>query len=259
MLDFGIPGGTFVHRENTPSPSEGAPSQEHSSAMDEVSRQIQRGLLPAETPRVPGFDLAAGTRLGHQGPGRTLWDLFDLRSGRSGLVNLNVQGDGMPPGLFLALSRALLRELGQDQEDLQGLLARLNSGLAAASIQGVDQYVEAGVLLPTEEGVEWAGAGSCPGGVIRRNGVFQEFSTHGPPLGMMEGFLYGTERVELGAGDSVLVLSHVPQGVFRGAADLVSSLQGKPAGQVVATLHKALGKAQPESDFEASVLFVRKQ
>ena len=89
--------------------------------------------------------------------------------------------------------------------------------------------------------------------------MFEEFSTHGPPLGMMEGFLYGTERMELGAGDAVVVLSDISPGVFRGAADLVASLQGKPAGEVVSTLHRALAKAEPDTSVEATVLFLRKQ
>jgi serine phosphatase RsbU (regulator of sigma subunit) len=233
--------------------------EDQQQLVDEISRRIQRGLLPGTAPRLPGFDLAAGTRLVDDGPGRTMWDFFHLRDGRTGLVNLNVQGEGLPPGHYLAVARSLLRELGRDHDDLQGFLARVNSGLAAAVVEGVDQYVEAGVLLPYEGGVEWAGAGRCPGAVIRRNGVFEEFTAHGPPLGMMEGFLYGTERMELGAGDAVIVLSEVSQGIFRGAADLVSSLQGKPVGDVVSTLHKALAKAQPEVSVEASVLFVRKQ
>ncbi|MFH1764032.1 MAG: SpoIIE family protein phosphatase [Gemmatimonadota bacterium] len=227
--------------------------------VQEISRVIQRGLLPSEAPRIPGFDIAAGTSLVEDGPGRTLWDYFHLRGGNTGLVSLNVQGSGLPPGLYLAVARSLLRELGQDHDDLQGLLARLNSGLAAAAVEGMDQYVEAGILVPGEGGVEWAGAGRCPGAVIRRDGVFEEFSTHGPPLGMMGGFLYGTERMELGAGDAVIVLSEASQGIFRGAADLVASLRGKPVGEVVSTLHKALAKARPDASVEASVLFVRKQ
>jgi serine phosphatase RsbU (regulator of sigma subunit) len=233
--------------------------EDQNSSVDEISRVIQRGLLPAEVPRITGFDIAAGTSLVEDGPGRTLWDHFQLRGGKTGLVSLNVQGDGLPPGHYLGVARSLLRELGRDHDDLQGFLARVNSGLAAAVLEGMDQYVEAGILLPSEGGVEWAGAGRCPGAVIRRNGVFEEFSTHGPPLGMMEGFLYGTEKMELGAGDSVIVLSEVSKGIFRGAADLVASLQGKPVGEVVSTLHKALAKAQPEVPVEASVLFVRKQ
>ena len=76
---------------------------------------------------------------------------------------------------------------------------------------------------------------------------------------MMAGFQYGTERMELGAGDAVIVLSETSQGIFRGAADLVASLQGKPAAEVVTMVHKALAKALPEVSVEASVLFVRKQ
>lgn len=233
-------------------------SQDIHPSFAEISRIIQRGLLPSEAPRISGFDIAAGTSLVEDGPGRTLWDHFRLKDGRTGLVNLNVQGEGLPPGHYLALARSLMRELARDYEDLQGFLARVNSGLAAGGVEGMDQYLEAGVLLPSDGGVEWAGAGRCPGAVIRRSGVFEEFSTHGPPLGMMEGFLYGTQKLELGVGDAVIALSEVSQGIFRGAADLVASLRGKPVGDVVTTLHKALAKAHPSGAVETSVLFVRK-
>ena len=126
-------------------------------------------------------------------------------------------------------------------------------------VEGMEQYVEAGILLPSSGGVEWAGAGRCPGAIIRRTGVFEEFSTHGPPLGMLEGFLYGTQQMKLGAGDAVIVLSEASQGIFRGAADLVASLQGNLVGEIVTTVHKALKKAQPGGAVETSVLFVRKQ
>lgn len=225
----------------------------------EMSRLLQRGLIPVDAPRIRGFDIAAGTNLEEEGEGRTVWDFAELQDGRTALVTLNVQGVGLPPGHYLAMARTLLREIARDHSDLNGLLARVNSGLAAGGVEGMEQYVEAGVLLPWDGGVEWAGAGGCPGAIIRRSGVFQEFSTHGPPLGMMEGFLYGTQRMELGAGDAVIVLSAASQGLFRGAADLVASLQGKPAGEVVTVVQEALKKAHPEGGLETSVLFVRRQ
>jgi sigma-B regulation protein RsbU (phosphoserine phosphatase) len=165
----------------------------------------------------------------------------------------------LPAAHYLAQTRGLLRELARDHQSLQGLLARVNSGLAVAGIEGMDQFVEAGVLLPSPRRVEWVGAGRCPGAILRRNGVFQEFSTHGPPLGMLEGFQFAPQIMELSAGDAVIVLSQAPSGVFRGAADLAASLQGKPVAEVVSTIHRALGKALPESSPESSVLFVRKQ
>jgi CRP-like cAMP-binding protein len=37
--------------------------------MGEMSRLLQRGLMPAEAPRIGGFDIAAGTNLVEDGPG----------------------------------------------------------------------------------------------------------------------------------------------------------------------------------------------
>lgn len=226
---------------------------------EEISRVIQRGLIPREAPRVKGYDIAAGTNLEDQGRGGTVWDFTTLKDGRTAILALNVQGEGLPPGHYLAIARSLIRELAKDQEGLDGLLARVNAGLAAAVVEGMEQYVEAGVLLPWDGHVEWAGAGRCPGGVIRRTGIFEEFSSHGPPLGMLEGFLYGTQRMELGVGDAVIVLSEASQGIFRGAADLVASLQGKPVGDIVSTVQRALKKAQAEEPGETSILFIRRQ
>ena len=236
-------------------------SKAKADALDlrDLSRVIQRGLLPRKAPRIGGYDIAAGTSLGEGAAGRTVWDHFEMSGGSVGLAAFNVLGEGLPPAHYLVVARSLVRELARDQGDLRGLLARLNSGLASGAVEGMEQFIEAGVLLPSPSGVEWAGAGRCPGGVIRRTGVFQEFTSHGPPLGMLGGFHYGTERLELGSGDSVLVLSEASQGIFRGAADLVASLHGKPVGEVVSTLQKALNKARQDVEPDISILFARKQ
>ena len=233
--------------------------KDRNRSSEEISRTIQRGLIPREAPKINGYDLAAGTILEDSGRGGTIWDFVPLKNGRTAIMTLNVQGEGLPPGHYLAMARGLLRELGKDYEGLDGILARVNSGLATAVVGGMEQYVEAGILLPIEGTVEWAGAGRSLGGIIRRTGIFEEFSSHGPPLGMMEGFRYGTQQTELGAGDAVIVLSEGTQGIFRGAADLVSSLQGKPVAQVVETVQKALRKAEPDKPVEASILYLRKQ
>jgi hypothetical protein len=69
-------------------------------------------------------------------------------------------------------------------------------------------------------------------------------SLRGPPRpsGCSKGFNTGRKRYEIGTGDMVIVVSTASTGLFRGAADLVSTLQQKPAGEVVATVHKAIHK-----------------
>lgn len=224
----------------------------------EVSRVMQAGLLPSVAPRVSGFDIAAGTTTEETGRGGSVWDWITLGDGRTALLTLDVRQDGFPAAHHLGVARAVLRGLAGDQASLPLILARANEALSAAAIDGLDQFVDVGALVLGGEGVEWASAGRVPGGIIRRDGSFQEFGAHGPPLGMMGGFKYNVQTLSMGSGDTAFVLSHASPGLFLGAADLMAQLHGKPAGEVVATLHRAIRKAQGEQRTETSVLYARR-
>jgi CRP-like cAMP-binding protein len=223
----------------------------------EVSRFMQAGLLPRVAPRIDGFDVAAGTTTEEVGRGGSVWDWVEL-GGRTALVTMDVRQEGFPPAYQVGVARAVLRSVAKVESTLPGLLARMNDALADAAVEGLDQYVDVGLLVADAGGVEWASAGRVPGGIIRRDGTFDELAAHGPPLGMLAGFKYGAQRLTMSSGDTAFVLSHGSQGLFLGAADLMAQLHGKPAGEVVATLHKAIRKAQGGDRAETSVLYARK-
>jgi len=224
----------------------------------EVSRIMQATLLPTVAPRIEGFDVAAGTTTEEKGRGGSVWDWVTLRDGRTALLTLDVRQDGFPPAHHLGVVRAVLRGLAADHASPPQILAKANEALSSAAVDGLDQFVDVGMLVAGPDGLEWASAGRVPGGVIRRDGAFEEFGAHGPPLGMLGGFSYNVQRFALSAGDTALVLSHAPPGLFLGAADLVAQLHGKPAGEVVSTLHRAIRKAQGDHRTETSVLYGRK-
>lgn len=224
----------------------------------EISRVMQAGLIPGTAPRVEGFDVAAGTTREESGRGGSVWDWLTLGDGRTALITLDVRQDGFPPAHHLGVARAVLRGLAGSHAMVPELLARSNDALSSAAIEGLDQFVEVAILVMGREGVEWASAGRVPGGIIRRDGTFEEFGAHGPPLGMMGGFKYDIQSFRMGSGDTAFVLSHASPGLFMGAADLMAQLHGKPAGEVVSTLHKAIRKAQGEQRTETSVLYARK-
>jgi serine phosphatase RsbU (regulator of sigma subunit) len=234
----------------------------HDDADDlhEVSRALQRGMIPADAPRVEGFDLAAGTTLEHTGRGNTTWDHVRLRDGRIAILVMDVRADGLPPAHIAGMARAALRTAAAASDDPAELLRLANGALADMHVEGVDQFVECGVLVPEERGIVWASGGRMPAGILGRDGTFRQLGSHGPPLGMMDGFGYGTERAEMGSGDTVLVLSGGSVGLFRGAADLVAQVHGKPAGEIVATVHRAIRKAQEaeEKIEEISAVYLRK-
>jgi len=223
-----------------------------------LSRAMQSGMMPRSAPRVAGYELAAGTTRETMGRGSSVWDWTTLADGRTTLVTLDVHGDGLPPAHHLGAARAVLRGMAADHATVPELLARTNDALSSAAIEGLDQFVEAGILAIGADGVEWASAGRVPGTIIRRDGSMVEFAAQGPPLGMMGGFKYASQKLALGTGDAAFVLSHGSPGLFLGAADLVAQLHGKPAGEVVSTLHKAIRRAQGELRTETSVLYARR-
>ena len=228
--------------------------------MDEpgISQSLRHALLPRNAPRVEGYDIGAGTMIDGRGRAATVWDWLLLPDGRTALVTLDVRADGLLPAMHLATVRGVLRAVVAEGGGLDHVFPRMNSAMASCAVDDVNQHVECGMLVVDGGQVEWASAGRVPCGLIRRDGAFEELGSHGPPLGMMEGFQYGSEQLDMGTGDTAIVLSHASVGLFRGAADLVAQIHGKPAGEVVSTLHRGIRKAQAENPEEISVLFVRK-
>lgn len=219
------------------------------------SRRIQEALLPRAAPRVEGYQIAAGTAREETGRGGSVWDWFRLGDGRTALLTLDVRQEGLPAAHHLGVARAVLRGLATTGPTVPDLLARANEVLASSAVEAVQQFVEVGLLVVGADEIEWASAGRVPAGVIRRDGMFTELGAHGPPLGMMGGFRYAAQRVAMGQGDTAFVLSHGSHGLFLGAADLVAQLHGKPAGEIVTTLHRAIRKAMEDDRAESSVLY----
>ena len=85
-------------------------------------------------------------------------------------------------------------------------------------------------------------------GTLRMLGATVNGVKEGPSLGMMGGFQYNSQRFPMGTGDTAFVLSHGSQGLFLGAADLLAQLHGKPVGDIVSSLHKAIRKAQGDDE-----------
>jgi len=223
-----------------------------------ISRVMQAGLMPQTAPRLAGYDIAAGTTTEEQGRGGSVWDWMPLGDKRTALMSVDVAQDGFPAAYHLGAARAVMRALGTNSTSVSDLLKGANEALSAAGVQGLDQFVQMGILVVGDDGLEWASAGRVPGGIIRRDGTFEQFGAHGPPLGMMGGFKYNVQSFKMSAGDTAFVLSHGSQGLFLGAADLLAQLHGKPAGEMVTSLHRAIRKAQGDERTETSVLFVRK-
>jgi len=218
---------------------------------------VRNALLPREVPAVPGYDVAGGTATHEDGSGDTLWDALRLADDRTALIVLKASAGVVPAAFYVGVGRSLFRGLAAAHDSLEDLMAAVNRTLATGLPEATDQILECAVLLPGPEGVTWSSAGSCPGGIIGRDGTFESLPSQGPPMGVMEGFKYGVTRHPMSVGDSCVTLSHASSGLFKGTADLVAGMVGKPVADVVSTVHRAIRQSQGESS-EVSVVYLRR-
>lgn len=213
-------------------------------ALRHFSRLVQQGLLPRQLSRVEGYDIAGAAVLDEAGLGQALWYAGPFAGGEALLSVLGVKGSGLPPGHFLGVARALLREIAATERDFPQILPRLGAALAGDLFEGLDEYLEVGLVALDGEGPICAAAGGQPGVVVRATGAIEELAASGPPLGILPCFEYVAQRVRLAAGDTLLLLSEAERGLLRGAADLVRERRADPAGRLATLLKVALRRAE---------------
>ncbi|MEV3919853.1 PP2C family protein-serine/threonine phosphatase [Actinomadura coerulea] len=88
--------------------------------------ELQRSLLPAAPPPVPGLELAARYRPGKAVVGGDWYDVFTLPSGEVGIVIGDVAGSGLPAAVVMGRMRSALRAYALDNDDPAEVLRKLN-------------------------------------------------------------------------------------------------------------------------------------
>ena len=75
---------------------------------------------------------------------------------------------------------------------------------------------------------------------------------------MRAGFQPGIQKIPIGSGDLMLVLSGGSKGLFRGAVDALSRLPTRAAGEVVEKVQQAIRGAKGSNANNTAVLFLRR-
>lgn len=128
----------------------------------QMARDIQRSLLPAAPPRLPGYDMAADWRSAREVAG-DFYDFIALDDGRLGVVIADVSDKGAPAALFMAVARSLIRANAMNAPTPAEALRRANRLIVADAKSGM--FVTAYYVILTAGG---ACLGVCAG--------------HNPPL-----------------------------------------------------------------------------
>jgi phosphoserine phosphatase RsbU/P len=216
----------------------------------QVAREIQQRLFPKAAPALDGFDIAGVTYPAEE-TGGDYFDYLPMLNGNIGVIVADVTGHGIGPALLMAETRAYLRTLAANREDIGEILTTANRILAEDI--GDDRYVTLflGRIEPRTRTFAYASAGHPTGYVLGPAGEIKSLLKRtSVPLGINANAKYdGPIQVPLQSGDIVLLLTDgieetmAPDESFFGierTLNVVRQNREKPAREILDVLYRAV-------------------
>ncbi|HYH45399.1 MAG TPA: SpoIIE family protein phosphatase, partial [Thermoanaerobaculia bacterium] len=176
-----------------------------------LARDLQKSLLPADLPaHLPNGTAIEIASLFEPSAalGGDYFDLLRLDDRRQAVFIADVSGHGLSSGLRMAMIKAALLILVQEEGDPEAILRRLDSVVRSRSQGRENRFFVTATLgiLDLEAGtLDLTNAGHPPTYLLR-GGQVEEILLPGSPLGGL-GTKYGRRTVNLEAGDVVVWLS----------------------------------------------------
>ena len=216
----------------------------------QVAREIQQRLFPKSAPSLPGFDIA-GVTYPAEATGGDYFDYLPMLHGKVGVIVADVTGHGIGPALLMAETRAYLRTLAANRDDLGEILTSANRILAEDV--GQERYVTLfiGRIDPATRAFNYASAGHPTGYVLAGNGEIKALLKRtAVPLGINPDAKYnGGAQVALQSGDIVLLLTDGIEeamaadesffGIER-TLNVVRQNRDRPAREILDALYRAV-------------------
>ena len=187
--------------------------------------EIQRSLLPAELPSIPGFELAAYYQTSARAGG-DYYDFFPLDHGGWGVFIADVSGHGTPAAVLMAITHAIAHAQPGRHTPPEQLLGYLNDRLTLSYTRG-GSFVTAfyAVLDPAARTLTYSGAGHNPPRLVRGDRVISLDKNGALPLGILDDQPYGQATVTLERGDLLLLYTD-------GITEAMAPLKGSPSRQL---------------------------
>jgi sigma-B regulation protein RsbU (phosphoserine phosphatase) len=93
-----------------------------------IAREIQRALLPAEAPAIPGFEIS-GLNIPASQVSGDYFDYIKVDEERLGVAIADVSGKGVPASLIMAICRSVLRSQAPENPSPSEVLKKVNRQL----------------------------------------------------------------------------------------------------------------------------------
>jgi len=169
----------------------------------QIAAEVQRRMIPAGAPVVPGFDIAALYAPCFE-LGGDFYDFIEFGTSTLGIAVADVVGKGLPASLLMASVRAAIRAYANDIYDLDEIIARVNRAMVADTRSNEFITLWYGTLNYARRQLTYCAAGHDPA-LLVRDGTIQELSASGMVLGVDSSERYIKEVLQLQPGDLIFI------------------------------------------------------
>jgi len=232
-----------------------------------TAAKIQANLMPQESPRLSGYEVAA-RNVPSRTVGGDLYDFISFGESHLGMVIADVSGKGIPGAILMASARASLRAYLEDPHSVKGVITRLNQVLCRDT--QAEQFVSLfyGMLDIEDKAFTYVNAGHNPP-VLFRNDDRLFLKEGGPILGVLQDASYAEETLQLLPGDVILFYTDgiteaerhgKPFGVRRLVNIVRANISRSPSDIVDEVLKQAatFSEGSPQSD-DRTIMVLKRQ
>jgi sigma-B regulation protein RsbU (phosphoserine phosphatase) len=173
----------------------------------DLAREMQQGLLPTEFPgreQAPGVEIFARLDPAKEVSG-DLYDFFPVEPGRMCFVVGDVSGKGVAAGLFMAVTRTLIRATAVPGRRPLEILQRVNAQLCAENRANLFVTMILGIVDTAEGRMEYGQGGHNPPMLVPVQGDPVYEPSGGMPLGVFDEAKFGQRQLDLKPGETLLI------------------------------------------------------
>lgn len=172
----------------------------------EQAAEIQRALLPAEPPPIPGLELA-GYNAACRTVGGDYYDFLAYNDGRVAMLVGDVSGKGMPASLMMSSLQARVQVLFDEPSDLAERVTKLNHVIAKNCPDNRFITFFIAIVDSVTGDVTYCNAGHNPPLIARRDGRIERLTVGGVILGILSFATYDQGASRLAPGDVMILFS----------------------------------------------------
>jgi sigma-B regulation protein RsbU (phosphoserine phosphatase) len=194
------------HRELMGQVTLGKVREQSAEAELSQAHEIQRHLLPRDTPQIPGFQIACAWQPAKSVSG-DYFDVLPLGPGQMGLCIADVAGKGIAAALLMANLQASVRAFAPAASSPAMLCAKLNSVLCETVAPGKFVTLFYAVIDTKLKQIRYENAGHCLPLIVRADGSVLLPESYSGVLGLFAHWTYRDSVLQVERGDCLVLLT----------------------------------------------------